>query len=103
VDSDGQKIKIDFAHIVYIEAAGNYISIVMPDRKIMCYKSMSSVQEILPDNKFVRVHKSYIVSIDNIHSFRGNEIFINHNNTQKPMPIGITYKEKLMKLLRISE
>jgi two-component system LytT family response regulator len=103
VDSDGQKIKIDFANIAYIEAAGNYISIVMPDRKIMCYRSMSSVQEILPENKFIRIHKSFIVSVDNIHSFRGNEIFINHNNTQRSMPIGITYKERLMKILRIAE
>jgi DNA-binding LytR/AlgR family response regulator len=101
-DVDGQKVKINFKDIMYAEGAGNYLFIVTADKRMICYRSLTSLQEVLPETKFLRVHKSFIISIDNIQSVRGNEIFL-CDKTHKSIPIGITYKEKLLKILRISE
>ena len=102
-DIDSQKIKINFNEIIYIEGAGNYIYIVTKDKKMVCYKTMTSIQEILPENKFMRVHKSFIVSFASIQSVRGNEILVEGNNNQKNIPIGGTFKENILRALRITE
>ena len=102
-DIDGKKIKITLSKIIYIEGAGNYIYIVTNEAKMICYKTMSSLLDILPKDKFIRVHKSFIISLGSIQFVRGNEIFVNLNSIQKNIPIGITYKVALLKILGITE
>lgn len=102
LDVDGKKVKIKFCDIVYIEGAGNYIFIVTEEKRTIFYKSMSSILEHLPSNEFVRVHKSFIVSLPYIDALRGNEILIKSQAGHKSIPIGSTYKENLLSVLRIS-
>ncbi len=101
-DVDGKKVKIDFNDILYIEAARNYIIIVMEENKHIIYKSMNSIMEILPKDIFIRIHKSYIMAIDKIESVRGSEILIERKNKKVNIPIGITYKKGVLKALNIS-
>lgn len=101
-DVDGEKIKINFSDIICIEAAGNYISIYTDKKKYTCYNTLNGMQEILPESEFIRVHKSFIASVSSIQSVRGNELFVTVNGATKRIPIGITYKEKLLKALRIA-
>jgi len=98
---DGKKIKINFDDIIYIEGARNYIIVATVKQKLITYKSMGSMQEILPLARFMRVHKSYIVAIDKIQALRGNEICLQVKEDGKYIPIGITFKEKVLKQLRI--
>lgn len=61
-DVNGKKEKINFRDIAYIESQGNYVSIVGDNNlKMLIYKSMHSMQEMLSNNNFIRVHKSFIV------------------------------------------
>jgi two-component system, LytTR family, response regulator len=99
---DGKKIKINFDDIIYIEGARNYIIVATVKQKLITYKSMGSMQEILPLARFMRVHKSYIVAIDKIQALRGNEICLQVKEDGKYIPIGITFKEKVLMQLRIS-
>jgi DNA-binding LytR/AlgR family response regulator len=100
-EEDGQKVKINFDDIVYVEGAGNYIVIVTCENKKVIYKSMNAIQELLPCDKFMRVHKSYIVAIDKVQAIRGNEISVNIKDGDKNIPIGITFKENVLKQLGI--
>lgn len=102
-DAEGKKIKIKFSEIIYVEGAGNYVYIITEEKKIVWYKTMNGIQELLPKNKFIRIHKSYIISINNIKSVRGNEVFLMLKGNSKNFPIGITYKEHLLKSLGIAE
>jgi DNA-binding LytR/AlgR family response regulator len=100
-EDDGKKTRINFDDIVYVEGAGNYIVIVTNEVKTIIYKSMNSLQELLPADKFMRIHKSYILAIDKIQAIKGNEIIIPLKEGTKNIPIGITFKEDVMRRLGI--
>jgi two-component system, LytTR family, response regulator len=102
VEDNGKKVKINFDDIIYIEGAGNYIIIVTGEIKIVIYRTMNALQELLPDNKFMRVHKSYILAINKVQAIRGNELMISVKNTEMNIPIGVTYKENVMKQLGLN-
>lgn len=102
VEEEGKKIKINFDEVVYVEAAGNYIILVLDNARMIIYKSISTIQEQLPDDRFVRVHKSFIVAIAKIHAIRGTQIFMDKQNPEKVIPIGVTYKDEVLKRLGLS-
>ena len=102
-EDKGQKVKIDMDYIIYIEGAGNYITIVMDGSKKMIYKSLNAMQEILPRDKFMRVHKSYIVAISKIHAVKGNDVMVKlKDGSNKDIPLGIKHKENVFKYLGIN-
>jgi DNA-binding LytR/AlgR family response regulator len=100
-DNEGGKVRINFDDIVYIEGAGNYIIIVSHENKKTIYKTMNAILEILPYDKFIRVHKSYLVAINQVHAVRGNEIIIKFKDSDKTIPIGIKFKENVLRQLGI--
>jgi DNA-binding LytR/AlgR family response regulator len=102
VEDDGKKIKINFDDILYIEGAGNYIIIATTHANKIIYKSMNAVQVLLPCDKFIRAHKSFIVAINKILAIRGTQIMMDSKNSEKIIPIGITYKDNVLKQLGIS-
>jgi len=55
--------------------------------------------EILPPDKFLRVHKSYIVAIEKIKAIRGNTILIEEKNNTKTIPVGASYRQNLVDCL----
>jgi two-component system LytT family response regulator len=82
------KIKID--SIMYIEAAGNYMTFYTNTKKLMTLLSMKEVLELLPSNTFTRIHKSFIVSMNYIDIIEKHRVIINN----QPIPIGVTYRQK---------
>ncbi|MBI9036033.1 MAG: response regulator transcription factor [Bacteroidales bacterium] len=80
--------KIKVSEILYIEGMNEYLRIVTENKKIMTLQNFKSMEEMLPGNNFLRVHKSYIVAINKIESIERNRIHI-----QKTIiPISASYK-----------
>jgi two-component system LytT family response regulator len=100
-ESDNKKVRINFTDIVYIEAAGNYVTIAMKEKKLTIYNSMSAMQVLLPEKDFARIHKSFIASIPHIQALSGNEVIMTLGDKTKNLPIGVTYREGLLKKLKI--
>jgi DNA-binding LytR/AlgR family response regulator len=101
-EDNGNKVRIKFDEIICIEGAGNYITIYSNDCNKTIYKSMNAMNELLPCDKFFRVHKSFIVAFDKIISLRGNELLVRIRSGEKNIPIGITYKENVLKQLGLN-
>lgn len=80
--------KIFLSEILYIESQGNYVKIVCAERVVTSYSSISMIEEKLPEAKFLRVHRSFIVSTDKITAFSGTTIMIGKHQ----IPIGRSYK-----------
>ncbi len=97
VNADYNLIKINIRDIVYIEGLKDYIKIFILNtpRPVITRMSLKSIEEKLPSDKFARVHKSYIVSIERIVSIRKGKISI--NNVQ--VPISEHYKENLHRFI----
>lgn len=85
---DGALVKVQLNAILYIEAYGNYINIYTRKKKFTIREKMHEIENKLPSHLFVRSHKSYIVSLNEISKIEGNRIFID----DKEIPIGKVYR-----------
>jgi DNA-binding LytR/AlgR family response regulator len=74
VKCDGKIEKVLYNELVYVEAMLNYVVLHTETRKMMVYLTVKSIAEQLPTDKFLKVHKSYIVNVHKIKSIEGNEI-----------------------------
>jgi DNA-binding LytR/AlgR family response regulator len=95
VKGDKKHHQIDLNNLLYIEAYGNYTKLYLKDEMIVSHEKISHYEVFLDKIQFLRVHKSFIVSIDKIKLIEGNRIFINDHK----IPIGQTYKANVNKLL----
>ncbi len=96
IKSDKKTIKVKFSDIYYIEGLGDYIKLHLVNKKIVTNLSMKRIIELLPDNLFFRIHKSFIVSIEKIESVEGN--MVKTNNIK--IPIGNSYRQDFMQLIK---
>ena len=97
VKVSGTLVKIGMKEILWIEALGDYITINTPEKKYTIHSTMKSIENKLANDKFIRVHRSYIISIDSIHSIDDNVIIIN----KQLIPVGYVYKENLVRRLNL--
>ncbi len=93
--ADRKMVKVMLQDILYIESMKDYVKIFTVHGTIITKQSISSVEEMLPEDKFVRTHRSFIVSLEKINSFT-NEI-IDINKTE--VPIGKLYRNTVLKVL----
>lgn len=97
-EAKGKMFRIEINDIFFVEGMKNYVAIYTTTEMIMPLLNMKDLEEQLPSNKFVRVHKSFIVNIYKIQSIEGNQILLRDmGKNQKKIPIGVTYKEAFFK------
>jgi DNA-binding LytR/AlgR family response regulator len=93
VKADYKTIRVEFKDILWIEGLKDYVIIQTKDQKIITLLSMNKMMEKLPDSKFLRVHRSFIVSLQKIDSIEKSRIRIG----EKEIPIGEVYKDQFLK------
>jgi two-component system LytT family response regulator len=97
VKADYKLIQIDFNNILYIEGLKDYVKFCLEDNEkpVLSLMSMKSLEENLPDLKFMRVHRSFIVNLDKIKTIERNRIVFG----KEYIPISENYKEKFQKFV----
>lgn len=96
-DLKGKLQKIDIPDIVYVEAALNYIRLHCRSGKYMAYLTMEEIGDRLPKNRFLRTHHSFIVNLDRIRTLEHGQLTL---EDQTILPLGRSYKESLLALMR---
>lgn len=91
--ADHKIYKVDLDDILYIEGLKEYVSYYTKERRIIVLQSLKSIEDSLRRDKFIRVHRSYIVPVRKIKSLDGNQVQIG----DKLIPIGRSYKDDVMK------
>lgn len=89
VRSDRKMIKINFSEINYVESFSDYLKIQLTDKTVVTRETITNIEAKLPKNDFIRIHRSYIVSISKIESFTNEFIEI----AKKALPISRSYKK----------
>lgn len=84
-------VRIDLQEVLYVEGCRNYVKIVTLGRTYMALSTMKRVEDMLPPDLFVRIHKSYIIALSRIDSFDASEVLIGSHS----LPIGAQYKNVL--------
>jgi DNA-binding LytR/AlgR family response regulator len=96
VNVDYSLLKVNFNDIKYIEGLKDYIKIHLKSspRAIITRMAMKAIEEELPVAKFLRIHKSYIVSLGHITAIRKNSVFID----EMELPVGENFREAVLNL-----
>ena len=101
LNADYSQVKIMFNDIVWMEGLRDYIKIYLKSssKPLLFRTSLKAIEPELPPLKFIRIHKSFIVSIESISSVRKNSLFIN----EMELPIGETFREAVDRLIKRNE
>lgn len=97
-ESKGKLLKINLSDIDYIESMKNYVAIHRGGQKTLVYTSMKELEDHLPRQQFMRVHKSYIIPLARITGIEGNMLSL--KGVSEKVLIGENYKAELMELIR---
>jgi DNA-binding LytR/AlgR family response regulator len=86
---DKKVIKVCLKDILYIESMKYYIKVKTPNQEVISHQKISYMEENLPKNQFMRVHRSFIVSVPNIQAYSASNVEIGGHD----IPIGRNYKD----------
>lgn len=95
VREDKRMKKVMLSDILFVESIKDYVKIITPNSGILTYLKMGYLEENLPNDRFIRVHKSYIANINAIQAFSATEIEI----ADTMIPIGRYYKQTVLQKL----
>lgn len=95
VRSDRKMVKIELDAIQYIESLGDYVKIHLDDNSVVTRETMSNIESKLPAHKFIRTHRSFIVSMKSIKGYTNEYIEL----SKKAIPISRSYKETVFRIL----
>lgn len=95
VREKNQVHKLQACNIDYIESYGDYVNIYNASRKLTVRSTIAMLEDMLPKTDFLRIHRSFIISIAKITRFTANSVFIN----EKELPIGPSYRKEVFKEL----
>lgn len=98
IKQDYKFVKLPFAEICYIQAERDYCKAFLNDgRSILISMHLKALEELLPEDEFFRIHRSYVIHMDKVQSIQGNTITLGDIE----IPIGANYKENFLKKMHL--
>jgi len=95
VKTDYKIVKVFIRDILFIEGLKEYVAIHTANQKIITLQTLKSLEDALPNESFIRVHKSFIIALDKINSIERSRIFIK----DAVIPVGETYKQYFSQII----
>jgi len=92
VKADKKMVKIFHRDILWIEGMKDYVTVHLPDKKIITHQTLNAFEEKLPNTTFLRVHRSYIIALDHVTAFTSRHLEIG----KKEIPIGESYSRTVL-------
>ncbi|WP_128546459.1 LytR/AlgR family response regulator transcription factor [Larkinella soli] len=92
---DREMVKVFLKDILYIESLRDYVRVRTQDRQIITYQKISYLEQKLPETKFIRIHRSFLVAIDRVTAFTPVSVSIG----DKVLPLGRNYKLQALRAL----
>lgn len=89
VKVDYSVVKVMFSSIKYIEGLKDYVKIYTTEKNLVTKSTMKNIEERLPSKQFMRIHKSFVINLDQVNSFENNHVVIDKDH----IPLGLQYKE----------
>lgn len=92
---DKKMIKTKMADVLYIESIKDYVKVKTQEKEIVTQQKISYLEESLPREQFLRIHRSFIVNLEKIDAYSATDVEIGKHS----IPIGRNYKNDVMKIL----
>ncbi len=86
--------KVWLKDLCYLEAEGNYVNYVLPDRQLLSRQSLTDALHVLPDQKFIRIHRSFAVAVAKVQKINRYAVWVN----DREIAVGASYEGKLAEI-----
>ncbi len=86
-----EQVRVNFNDVCYLEATGNYVNFVLADNTILSRMTITEVETMLPANKFIRIHRSFIAAINKIDKIERHQLSVNGS----VLPVGSSYMQNI--------
>lgn len=96
INVDYQSVKVDTDNILYIEGLKDYVKVYTTDKMLMTRLNLKGIMELLPNDQFSRVHRSYIANLSKVGSYQQSQIRIGETS----IPLGKSYRDAVIAKLR---
>ncbi len=96
IKNNSSLVRVKYEDILWIEALENYVVVNTFRDKYTIHFTMKAISDKMPSDKFVRVHRSFIVNLSKIKVIEDNSVVIKTESGSKVIPIGKSYKDQLM-------
>jgi DNA-binding LytR/AlgR family response regulator len=96
---DRKMVKVLLRDIRYVESLKDYVRIVTGNKQLIVKQSISALEELLPEEDFIRIHRSFMVAVDQIEAFTPAHISI----AGKELPLGRLYKHTVFQALKVQQ
>lgn len=93
--ADKKMVKVHLRDILYIESLKDYVRVKTRDKEVITHQKISYLEEKLPEECFLRIHRSFIVSVKKIETYSATSIEV----PGKELPIGRLYKDQVLEIL----
>jgi len=97
--AEKKMVKVFLKDIIMIESLRDYVKVITTNQQIVSYQKIGYLEERLPEKKFLRIHRSYIIAVDQILSFNTTSVDIASHS----LPIGRSYKDMVMNILKVEK
>jgi DNA-binding LytR/AlgR family response regulator len=94
--SDKKVYKVNYDEISYLQSFGDYVKVYISGKCLVVHDTFKNLQDHLPADRFIRVHKSYLIAMDKIQYIEGNQVKV----ANELIPIGLNYKVDLISKLK---
>ncbi|MEM8567437.1 MAG: LytTR family DNA-binding domain-containing protein, partial [Bacteroidota bacterium] len=79
VKTNRKMVKVRYDDILYLESFGEYVKLFTVNDTLLALQTTNYMEQILPENQFIRIHRSHIVNLDHIKEVEGNQVIIDNN------------------------
>lgn len=94
---DRKHYRVAFRDILFAQAWGDYVKVQINSGMLLANVSLKQLESDLPPNRFIRIHKSYLIALNRVEYLEGNQVRIGHFT----IPVGMSYRETLYQKLKI--
>jgi len=95
VKADKKSYRVGFDDIIYLEAMGDYVRFNLAEKKLMAHGTLKDILAQLPETRFVRIHKSYVINVSKVKYIEGNMVKLEPVS----LPVSLTFREELLRIL----
>jgi DNA-binding LytR/AlgR family response regulator len=92
VRANKKNYRLDFEDILYLEAQGDYVKLKTKDSSLLVHGTLKQFLLQLPENEFLRIHKSFVISLNKVVFIEGNRVKIG----DEKLPVSLKYKDNLL-------
>lgn len=97
VRANKKNYRINFDEILFLEAQGDYVRFVTNKKSLMVHGTLKEFTSEIPDHLFIRIHKSYVISMSKVEYTEGNQVKIG----DLKLPVSLSYKDEFLEKMGI--